>query len=287
MKYAPFNFPLALVVTLGLASCKGGLESQEEQKARENEQQIQQYIQANNLKPQKSPTGLYYQITPGGGTRRPQVGEQVIFTRVGRRLDGVIFDSTSVNPTRTTRANFGIGRFGFLGLEEGISLLTPGDSATLLIPFFLAFGSTSFSTLPAFSPVRYDVKLIAVRNETEQIDAYIQENNLTPTQRTTDGLVLVRTSAPTTGALPQAGQTARVTYIVKSLSGTEFDKGFDDFQVGSASRIKGYSEGIKLMRVGEKAQIIFPSALGYGTAGYQSIPGYTPLVFEIELISVK
>lgn len=286
MKYTRLGFPLSILVMTSLISCKGGLESQDEQKARENEQQIQQYIQANNLTPQKTPTGLYHQITPGGGTRKPQVGEQVVFTRVGRRLDGVIFDSTSVDPTKTTRVVFGAGRFGFPGLEEGISLMTPGDQATLLIPYFLAFGSTNYSTLPAYSPVRYDVKLIAIRNETEQIEAYLLENNLTPTQRTAEGLVLVRTTT-TAGAFPQKDQTARVTYIVKSLTGTEYDKGIDDFKIGANSRIKGYEEGIKLLRVGEKARLLFPSALGYGTAGQSAIPGYTPLVFEVELMSVQ
>ena len=43
----------------------------------------------------------------------------------------------------------------------------------------------------------------------------------------------------------------------------------------------------KLMKVGDKGVFIFPSSLGYGTAGSGSIAGYTPLLFEMEVTAVK
>jgi FKBP-type peptidyl-prolyl cis-trans isomerase len=284
MKYIRQFFPLSAIVVLGLAGCKGEMESQDEQKMRENEQQIQAYAQTNGLTPQKSESGLYYQIRPGGSTRKAQVGEQVVLRIIGRRLDGFVFDSTSLNSAKTARAQYGF--IGLAGLQEGLSLMNVSDSATLLMPYYLAYGSRSFDVLPAYSPVRYDIKLLAIRNETEQIDAYLLENKLEPTVRTTDGLVLVRT-VTTTGAQPQSGQTARVSYVVRSLTGVEYDKGIIDVRIGANGSIKGFEEGIKLLRVGEKGRILFPSALGYGTQGYQTIPGYTPLVFDVELMSVQ
>jgi FKBP-type peptidyl-prolyl cis-trans isomerase len=33
--------------------------------------------------------------------------------------------------------------------------------------------------------------------------------------------------------------------------------------------------------------MLIPSALGYGSYGYYSIPGYTPLLFTVQLLQVK
>jgi FKBP-type peptidyl-prolyl cis-trans isomerase len=40
------------------------------------------------------------------------------------------------------------------------------------------------------------------------------------------------------------------------------------------------------MNEGGKAILLIPSDLAYGPYGSGSIPGYTPLVFEVELIDV-
>lgn len=41
------------------------------------------------------------------------------------------------------------------------------------------------------------------------------------------------------------------------------------------------------MKVGGIAKMLLPSSLGYGSYGYYTIPGYTPLLFTVELKSVK
>ncbi|MCP9765741.1 hypothetical protein EGI31_22630 [Lacihabitans soyangensis] len=49
----------------------------------------------------------------------------------------------------------------------------------------------------------------------------------------------------------------------------------------------GIYRGISKLRKGEKARIIFPSSIGYGTNGSGSIPPYTPLIFDIEVLTVN
>jgi FKBP-type peptidyl-prolyl cis-trans isomerase len=51
--------------------------------------------------------------------------------------------------------------------------------------------------------------------------------------------------------------------------------------------IPGFEFAVSLMKVGEKAKVIFPSRLGYGSAVQNSIPPNSPLIFEIELVEVK
>jgi FKBP-type peptidyl-prolyl cis-trans isomerases 1 len=52
--------------------------------------------------------------------------------------------------------------------------------------------------------------------------------------------------------------------------------------------IRGWDEGIALMKTGEKGTLIIPSALGYGAAGAgANIPPNSVLIFDVELLEVK
>lgn len=55
---------------------------------------------------------------------------------------------------------------------------------------------------------------------------------------------------------------------------------------GISGVIDGFSTALQHMKVGDKWEVWIPWRLGYGEATYASIPGYTTLVFEIELVSI-
>ncbi len=50
--------------------------------------------------------------------------------------------------------------------------------------------------------------------------------------------------------------------------------------------IKGWDEGIALMREGGKATLILPYELAYGERAAGQIPPFSPLVFEVEFIEI-
>ncbi len=50
--------------------------------------------------------------------------------------------------------------------------------------------------------------------------------------------------------------------------------------------VDGYSTALQHMKVGDKWEVWMPWKLGYGINGKNPIPGYTTLVFEIELVEV-
>ena len=50
--------------------------------------------------------------------------------------------------------------------------------------------------------------------------------------------------------------------------------------------IDGYRTALQHMQVGDKWEIWIPWNLGYGASGSSNIPGYTALVFEVELVSI-
>lgn len=96
-----------------------------------------------------------------------------------------------------------------------------------------------------------------------------------------------------TGAQATAGKVVSVHYTGKLQDGTVFDSSIPrgepiTFPLGKGSVIKGWDEGIALMKVGGKAQLIIPPNLAYGESGAGGvIPPNATLVFDVELVSIK
>lgn len=89
------------------------------------------------------------------------------------------------------------------------------------------------------------------------------------------------------------GKNISVHYKGQLTDGTVFDSSYDrkqpiDFAVGVGQVIKGWDEGLQLMRVGDKARLVIPSHLAYGSQGAGGvIPPDATLIFDVELMSVK
>ncbi|WP_446051005.1 peptidylprolyl isomerase [Zobellia laminariae] len=95
------------------------------------------------------------------------------------------------------------------------------------------------------------------------------------------------------GAQAEKGQTVSVHYEGSLLNGQVFDSSYKrnepiDFQLGVGQVIPGWDEGIQLLKVGDKARLVIPSSLGYGSAGAGGvIPPNATLLFDVELMGVK
>lgn len=95
------------------------------------------------------------------------------------------------------------------------------------------------------------------------------------------------------GAKAQKGQTVSVHYKGQLADGTVFDSSYKrnqplEFPVGVGQVIPGWDEGICLLNVGDKARLVIPSDLGYGSRGAGGvIPPNATLVFDVELMDVK
>jgi FKBP-type peptidyl-prolyl cis-trans isomerase FkpA len=57
--------------------------------------------------------------------------------------------------------------------------------------------------------------------------------------------------------------------------------------LGAQQVIAGFDQGLVGMKVGGKRRLVIPPSLGYGSIRNHSIPGYSTLVFEVELVSVE
>ena len=95
------------------------------------------------------------------------------------------------------------------------------------------------------------------------------------------------------GSMAQNGSTVSVHYKGQLADGTVFDSSYKrnqpiDFALGQGQVIRGWDEGIGLLKVGDKARFVIPSDLAYGSAGAGGvIPPDATLVFDVELMDVK
>lgn len=288
---------LSAFVISGLSACSKESPDPSAAFYDDNDAQIKTYASQNNLAGTLTSSGLYYVITnPNPTGKLATAGEEIEFSYKATNLKGQFVDSSAAaNPVFYP---LGIGSV-FPGLEQGLSLMREGEKAVLLIPSYLAYNADPKTNLPAYSVVRFDVTLKRSRTEEQQINEYVADyiakNKLTLTETTASGVRFIRTSPPasTTAA---SGQTLTIKYLGKQLrSATAFDStgsGTFDAVLGQGKYVKGFEEGLSKLKVGEKATIIFPSSLGYGTQGVVSnnqyvITPYAPLRFDLEVISAK
>jgi FKBP-type peptidyl-prolyl cis-trans isomerase FklB len=99
-------------------------------------------------------------------------------------------------------------------------------------------------------------------------------------------------SGDASSIMPTIQDTIVAHYAGKLIDAKEnFDASYDRGQpltIGVSQVIKGWTEILQLMHIGDKFKVYVPSELGYGDAGAGAgIPGGATLIFEMELLDVK
>jgi FKBP-type peptidyl-prolyl cis-trans isomerase len=93
------------------------------------------------------------------------------------------------------------------------------------------------------------------------------------------------------GESPKPTDMVEVHYTGTLLDGTKFDSSVDRGTPAKfllSAVIKGWTEGLGLMKVGEKRKLIIPPELAYGAPGRPpKIPPNSTLIFDVELLSIN
>jgi FKBP-type peptidyl-prolyl cis-trans isomerase len=135
------------------------------------------------------------------------------------------------------------------------------------------------------------------------LQKYLEENGYIGIEPTSSGLIFVVLEAQPEGERPSQTDYVLMNFTASLVDGKVFetsdsiiadqhgltrnDRLFGPIKFTLANlHINGLKEGLMLMRKGEKARIIIPSNLGFGSADYGIIPPYSTLIYDIELLEV-
>lgn len=92
------------------------------------------------------------------------------------------------------------------------------------------------------------------------------------------------------GASPTANDVVKVHYKGTLINGEVFDSSYDrgkPIEFNLSGVIKGWTEGVQLMKEGGKYKFYIPSELAYGARGAgQAIGPDETLIFEVELLEI-
>jgi FKBP-type peptidyl-prolyl cis-trans isomerase FklB len=124
----------------------------------------------------------------------------------------------------------------------------------------------------------------------EDGEKFLAENALREGVSTTESGLQYEVIKMGKGKKPAATDRVKVHYHGTLIDGTVFDSSVERGEptsFGLNQVIAGWTEGLQLMPVGSKFRFYIPQELGYGSRNAGSIPPYSTLIFEVELLGIE
>lgn len=232
----------------------------------------------------KSPTGLASKVLKPGTGIKPGPTDIVEVHYTGWTPDGKMFDSSKA---RNRTAKFPLNGV-IKGWTEGVQLMSEGEERRFWIPADLAYGEKPARPGAPAGPLVFDVELIKVMAmpKTPEDVAAVPKT----ATKTKSGLAYRALTTSGKAEKPAATDTVEVHYAGWTLDGKMFDTSYKRGQPTSFPLngvIKGWTEGVQLMSVGDKFRFWIPADLAYGETPARPGAPAGMLVFDIELLSIK
>lgn len=299
-----FRYEVKLLEVQTEETFRGNIEKMKETMLEQSRKALADYVAYNNIIVTPEPSGVYVIPLEKGKGRCPVKGERVDIDFSASLLDGTLVGSTF---DKQESFSFVLGdNYVIPAWEEVVPKIHLGDRVKIIVPCEMAYGEHSVGSIPSYSNLIYEIKLLRIttvdelKAEEEQALAlmkessekaffeYLETNKII--DHTASGLYYSK-SIVTEGEQAVVGKIAHITFEASYLDGTVFGDsdqlgGRYEVLVGKGKVIRGLDEAITLMRVGEKARFVLPYTLAYGASAYNNIPPFSNLVFDVELLDL-
>jgi FKBP-type peptidyl-prolyl cis-trans isomerase FklB len=147
------------------------------------------------------------------------------------------------------------------------------------------------ATLSAFEKDMAQKEQAAAQKNTGEGEKFLAENKKKEGVKTTSSGLQYKVVKEGNGPQPKDTDTVVANYRGTLIDGTEFDSSYKRGQPATFPLnrvIKGWTEGLQLMKVGSKYQFFIPASLAYGEQ--QMGPDIGPsstLIFDVELVGIQ
>lgn len=235
----------------------------------------------------KTASGLASKVLQAGtGKDHPGPEDEVKVHYTGWTSRGKMFDSSVV---RGEPISLGVKEV-IPGWTEGLQLMVVGEKRRLWIPADLAYGDHPRGEAPA-GALTFDVELLdltpAPKPPPPPEDVKAPPKSA---KRKPSGLAYrVLKKGPGKGPSPKATSKVTVHYTGWTIDGQAFDSSVArgaPVSLGVDQVIKGWTEGLQLMKVGDSYRFWIPGNLAYGNRPTRPGVPAGMLVFDVELISI-
>lgn len=199
--------------------------------------------------------------------------------------------------TSKDSASYALGVNIGLSLKQQLATLPAGavDMGTLLEALNSSLGNADTSKMdikPSQTPAiinTYMQRVTDLENAKAKLenDAFFAKNAKKPGMKTTASGLQYEVLKEGNGISPTATDKVKAFYTGTLVNGTKFDgteKTPAEFELNRV--IKGWTEGLQLMKVGAKYRFYIPPELGYGQRAMPTIPANSILIFDVELVDV-
>jgi FKBP-type peptidyl-prolyl cis-trans isomerase len=236
----------------------------------------------------KTASGLSSRILrKGKGGDHPGPSDRVTVEYTGWTPDGRVFDSSVPRGEPTTLSLDHVIK----GWTEGLQLMVKGEKRRLWIPVDLAYGDPPKRPGAPAGPLVFDIELIDfVHVPTPPETPADLEAAPKDAKKTASGLSYKILEHGKGKEHPTAASTVQVHYSGWTTEGKLFDSSVTRGQPATFPLdgvIKGWTEGLQLMVVGDKARFWIPGNLAYGDKPTRPGAPAGTLVFDVELLSIK
>ena len=127
------------------------------------------------------------------------------------------------------------------------------------------------------------------KNNLKLADEFLKKNKIKENVKETPTGLQYRIINEGDGASPKREDKVKVHYVGKLMDGTEFDssrKRGQPSEFGLTQVIKGWTEGLQLMKLGAKYEFFIHPKIAYGSRPRPTIPANSLLIFEVELLDI-